>query len=462
MKQLLPIFLLGLILMSSCASKRNYNKAQKFDNAGLYTDAANLYFKSLKANKNNIDAKLGLQRTGQLVLEDKVEVFQNQYNNGTAKDAVYAYRAAESYYNQLSALGVKLILSEDQKEYYLEVKDKYLDILYQQAMKALSLEEFNAAETQLSEIISIDANFKDSQSQWVIAKYEPIYRHGNQLIQTALFRSAYADFQTINKATKGYKNSLDLQAQCLDKATVSIAVLPISYKYRSYRSYTSSIKDMVVNEVSQIKSPFYKLISDASITSIPNWANTKDPALALKIAKREGCFFEAKTILSARLDKFSKQQGQLVKKEKRAYLKQTVEVTNPDTQQKETKVKYTKVRYYEYEQKHSISLSLSYGLDRVDKDEKALADNFYGEKKDHIHYAQFDGNYKQLVAGTWKYMDKETSDDQVYDSNDSNSRLHQLFKNNKEIKSIASLESSLLSACAEHVSKSISNYQPEN
>jgi len=461
MKKLIPI-LIGTLLLSACASKRNYNKAQKFDDAGLYSDAAALYYKSLKANKNNIDAKLGLQRTGQLVLEDKVDAFQAQYNNGTAKDAVYAYREAESYYNQLSALGVKLILSEEQKEYYLEVKDKYLDILYQQATKALNLEEFPNAESLFSEILSIDKNFKDAQSQWITAKYEPVYRHGSQLMETSMYRSAYTDFNVINQATKGYKNSLELQSACLNNAKVTIAMLPFSYKYRNYRNYTAPMKERVMATLSKIQSPFYQVISDEAIKTVPNWSRTRDMSMALKYAKQQGEYFEAKSVFSARIDKYVKSQGHLNKTEKHGYLRQTIEVTNKDTGLKETKVVYEKVRYYEYVQENSLTISLSYGLDRVDKDEKAFADNFFGEEKDKVHYATFEGDYQQLVAGTWKYIDKESAEDQVYDSSESNKRLHALFNNEKEIVSIAKLEEKLLKQCTEHIAINVTNYQPEN
>ncbi|MBR8537754.1 hypothetical protein KDU71_19440 [Carboxylicivirga sediminis] len=461
MKQLLPILLIT-VLFAGCASKRNYNKAQKFDEAGLYTDAAALYFKSLSANKNNIDAKLGLQRTGQLVLEDKIDAFKAQYNNGSAKEAVYAYREAESYFNQLSALGVKLIMSEEQKEYYLEVRDRYLDILYQKAMKALSLEEFSNAEAHFSEILGIDKNFKDAQTQWITAKYEPVYRHGNQLMETQQYRSAYADFNLINKATKGYKNSIDLQTQCLSEATVTIAILPVSYKYRSTRSYTTLMKEKIVAELSQIKSPFYQVISDEAITSIPGWNEAKDQTLALKYARQQGKYFEAKSILSARIDKYAKSTGQLKKFEKHGYLKNMVEVVNPETKTIELKAKYTKVKYYEYTQENTAAIALYYELNRVDRDEIAFADNFSGEKKDKVHYAKFDGDYKKLVAGTWKYIDKDSAEDQVYDSEDSNKRLHTLFKNKKELQSAAKLESQLLCECMQHVSNNIINYQPEN
>jgi len=460
MKHILPLLLIGIVLLTSCASKRNYKKAQKFDEAGLYTDAAGLYYKSLKANKNNIDAKLGLQRTGQMVLEDKVEAFQNQYNNGTAKDAVYAYRAAETYYNKLSTLGVKLILAEEQKEYYLEVKDKYLDKLYQDATKALSLDEFTNAESLFSEILSLDKNFKDAQTHWITAKYEPIYRNGNQLIDNRSFRSAYGKFNLINKGTQGYKNSLELQNKCLQNATVSIAVLPFSYQRNYYQHYSATIKENVVSKISQIQSPFYKVISDQTINTVPNWSKLTNEETALKYAQQVD--FEAKSILSARIDNYLRQEGELKRREKRGYLKKTIEVLNPETKLKETKVKYTKVRYYEYMQENRVILSLSYKLNRVDRNELALADKFQGEEKDRLYYARFDGDYNQLVAGSWQHIDKDTPEDQIYDSEESNNRLRSLFSNKKDIKSASKLESILLQKCGEHVSKKISQYQPEN
>lgn len=462
MKYYISILLTGLILLSSCASKRNYNKAQKYDQAGLYSDAANLYYKSLVANKNNIDAKLGLQRTGQMVLEDKIETFKAQYNNGTAKEAVYAYREAENYFKQLSTLGVKLILAEEQKAYYHEVKDRYLDNLYQQAMKALSLEEFSGAEVQFAEIITFDKSFKDAKTQWITAKFEPVYRKGNKLMTTESYRSAYNEYYTINKYTNGYKSSLELQTQCLNEATLSIAILPFTYHYKSYKNISTPVRNKVTNHISQIKSPFYKLISDESITSIPGWSTAKFPTVVIKNAKQKAAEFEAKSILSANIEKYMKQHGRLIRNEKRGYLKQTVEVINKDTRLPEKKVVYKKIKYYEYKQKNNVALSLNYVLNRIDKNEIALSDTFNGEETDEIHYAHFEGDYKRLIPGYWKFIDKDSEEDRIYDSSDSCNKLHSLFKKKKEIQSTSKLEIIILDKCAQYIASNITNYKPEN
>lgn len=130
------ILLISLIfILCACASKRYVKKASLLENSGLYSDAANNYFNSLQKNINNIDAKLGLKRTGQLVLDDKIENFKSLYQNGSAKEAVYAYRSAEDYLKKIQGVGIKLIFPEEEKNYYREVEDTYLNQIYGEASK---------------------------------------------------------------------------------------------------------------------------------------------------------------------------------------------------------------------------------------------------------------------------------------------------------------------------------------
>lgn len=463
MKHIYTLFVfIGLLLLSSCTSKRLVNKAEKFDDAGLYTDAAGLYYKSLVANSNNIDARLGLQRTGQLVFDDKIEAFKAKYANSTVKEAVYAYREAESYYQSLAKLGVKLITPEEQKVYYQEVKDKYLNDIYGQARKAIGLEEFASAEGLFSEILKIEPTYKDTKSQWITAKYEPIYRRGNTLFNTELYRSAYKDFDIINKGTEGYKNSIQLQQAALNNARLTIAFLPVYTPSSSKRTAALQCQQKIYNGIQGIKSPFYKTLSGESIHSIHGWDNIRDQDMAIQLAKKLGHEFEAKSIFKSELIKHSKYQGRLSKKEKRAYLKRTISVTNPETNLKEQKVVYDKVRYYEYQQKNQLIMELNYALVRVDRDEMALANSFYSDRADEVHYARFDGDYKNLVPGYWRSSTKDSDEDKIYDDATSISRLHQKFKSKSELKTVSQLEKEAFDACAKQIAQHISEYQPEN
>ncbi len=461
MKHLFTLLLIAVLFTPGCTSKRYVNKAEKFDNAGLYTDAANMYYHSLTANKNNIEAKIGLQRTGQMVLEDKIKAFTNQYNTGTTKDAVYAFREAEAYYKKLSALGIQLELSEDQRAYYNEVEDIYLNKIYQDAVKALILEEFNNAEPLFREILSINAKYKDSKTKWTIAKYEPLYRIGTDHLTNKLFRMAYYDFKTIIDGTGGYKNSIELKNEALKNAIITIAIVPFSYSGTHQRDFASKLETKLVSNINNLKSPFYKVISNQVIRSAPI-ANYKGyPTKYIQWLKSLDAHIQAKAILTGSVIRVYSKTGSLQKTEKRGYIKRTVEVLNKSTNQKEKKTVYDKVIYYEYQQRNLVQFSLKYALTRMDNGEIVVSDLFTTENVDEIHYAKFAGDYKRLIPGYWKQIDKKSDTDKIYDERSSVNHLHNLFNNKKKIKSTYQIEAYLLNEAASSIANHIANYNPE-
>jgi len=64
-KQLLFISLLT-VLMSACHSSKHFTKmAVKQENGGLLPEAANSYYTALQKKRTNVDAQIGMKRTGQ-------------------------------------------------------------------------------------------------------------------------------------------------------------------------------------------------------------------------------------------------------------------------------------------------------------------------------------------------------------------------------------------------------------
>ena len=78
----LLIYVLSILVITACASQRYAKLALKNEQAGLYEDAAELYLKSLNADKENIDAKIGAKKNGQLTLDDKLRKFSKSYVAG--------------------------------------------------------------------------------------------------------------------------------------------------------------------------------------------------------------------------------------------------------------------------------------------------------------------------------------------------------------------------------------------
>ncbi len=462
MKQFLLLISL-IFLLGGCASKRFVKKGLQLENSGLYSDAAESYYSSLRKNINNIDAKLGLQRTGQLVLDDKIDKFKTQYNNGTPKDAVYAFRDADQYLNKLSGVGIKLIFPEEQRSYYKEVEDTYLNKVYADATKALSLEQFSTSESLYQEILNINANYKDTRAKWIVAKYEPQYRSGKEQMANQMYRSAYFTFKHIIDEVKAYENSLDLLNQSLAEAKLTIYIAQVNTNFSSYIPVTKQLTNKLAKGINDIQSPLYEVVgvgganqsSGNSVYKAFKFDRTKSDRVQSNIPK-------SKAILEASIQKFNKNEGKLTKTEKRGYVRRTEEYVDKETKLKKTRTVYDKVVYYEYKLAKSLTCTISYTLKRRDRDEVPISDSFNKELSDKLHYIKFDGDYKKLVPGTWKYKGKKSESDKVYDSEAAVKELQDLYNSKKTATSITEMENTLLQNCVEQITGQIKNYKPEN
>ena len=69
------MFVLMIALRGCSGSKSFSKKGEKLDEAGLYAEAADMYLQAAQRNTKNIDAKIGLKKTGQQVLNDELGTF---------------------------------------------------------------------------------------------------------------------------------------------------------------------------------------------------------------------------------------------------------------------------------------------------------------------------------------------------------------------------------------------------
>ncbi len=467
MKQLV-LFLSILLVFTACASKRYLKKGLELENSGLYSDAANQYYNSLVKNINNIDAKIGLQRTGQLVLDDYIEKFKNQYNNGTSKDAVYAFINAENYYNKIKKVGLNLIFPEEQRSYYKEVQDIYLSSLYEDAIKALELEEFASSEKIFSEVLSLNNNYKDAKSKWIIAKYEPVYREGKQQMNSDMFRSSYFTFKNIIDNVKVYEDALELMNTSLERAKLTIAVKNFEIPYSSYETVSVSLKSKLINGINNLNSPLYEVVSNTVKQNDPfSSVNGVSSPIAIEKDRDSGLVknytgVNTKAVFTGKVLNYKVYNGKLAKREKRGYLERTVEYVDKETGEKKKKKEYDKVKYYEYEMTRYVSMSFEYNMKRTDRVEVPLSNVFTDQETDELHYVVYEGDYKKLVPGYWKYTSKDSSEDYISNNSTAINNLRDLVKSNRTAKSSSELQKDLIDKCVHTIVSEISNYKPEN
>ena len=154
----LPVAAMFLVLTGTgCNGSKAFTKrGAKMEEAGMMEQAAGFYFTAVQKDKMNTEAMQGLRRTGQWVLNDRLTAFDGAMLRDEKAAAVKAYEEADAYFKKVDALGVRLDFPETKRMAYSQVKNSHMDDLYRAASRALEDEKFDAALTDLTEILRLD------------------------------------------------------------------------------------------------------------------------------------------------------------------------------------------------------------------------------------------------------------------------------------------------------------------
>ena len=451
MKKIL-LFLSIILLVASCASKRFTKKAVKFEEAGLYEDAAEYYYQAVKKKDSNVDAKLGLRKTGQMTLDKKLAEFTASYKQSDYKKAVYNYLGAEKYCNKVKSVNVELDFPEYHKEYYEEAKGDYLNKKYADGADKLNREDFSAALTVFEEIKGIDANYKDVKDLYITAKYEPMYRDANQYLETGLFRKAYYTYETIIKGSGSYKQSVALKDEAQEKGTITVLITDLRYVNKRYKETANKITSDLKGELSSLNNPFLRIIDPASL-SVDIYKNGQMNMQAANLAG-------IKAVLSGNISEVRTVNGRLKKDEKRGYIKNVTKTKDKEGNEVE-KISYTKTIYYEYNKSTSARLTMSFKLVSTEDNSVLVSDQISQSNSDKIHYATYEGDKKKLIPGYWKYKDRNSSEDVKKDNKTDINRLQNLLKADKNLKSAQTLLNELMSKSVKEITNKVDKYNPE-
>ena len=445
-------FAIFIILLAGCASKRFTKQAARFEQAGLYEDAAEYYYEAVKRKDSNVEAKLGLRKNGQLMLEKKLSGFLTAYNSADFQDAVYKYKDAESYQKKLKTVGVELTIPESYKSYYEEAKGDFLNKKYIDGLDKLSREDFAGARKVFEEILEIDPNYKDVKEKNTVARYEPMYREANHYLDNSLYRKAYYKFNEIIAGTGGYKQSAALKDEALEKGTITILVTDFGAAKNLTNEVSKAMTTKVKSQAGSLSNPFIRIVDQPANTSL--YENGK---INLQAANLSGI----KAVLSGSLNEMIKTEGNLVKTIKHGYLKEVKIVKNEAGQEVE-KITWHKIEYTEFEIENKSKLTLDYKMVSTESGLVLLGDLFSISNSDKTRYAKYDGEKKNLVPGYWKYKDKSSPEDVIKNNPGDINALKQLFNARKTVKSTAALAGELMDEAANRIAEKIDKYNPES
>lgn len=454
-KHLLYIF--TLLLVSCSGTKKMTKKAMAFEEQGMYNEASQYYLYALERKNTNVDAAIGLKRTGQLVMDDYLADFFKSHSSKLYKESVYAYIKATDWKEKAQRYKVVLDIPNYYQGYYDEDLGYYLSVLYDQALSHLDKEEFDLGAAELDEILRLDPTYKDVAELKTYARLEPLYRKGNTALEQKKFRKAYYLFDR----TISYKDSEELKEYALKEAQYPIAMLPFE-NATTTQNAQKAFESQFLNLFIKKKNPFIKIIDRAHIQTILNEQELGISGLVdAQTAAQAGDLFGAKALLVGRLVSLDQRKALIKPNKVKGWESYKQKEYNNSTKEYEVVTKYKKVHYYEYFGENSVNLTVEYKLISTETGE-ILATNLISEKRqDEVWYIKYEGNAKNLLSGTWKNELRSHETDKVNTSFQERRQIQNLLKANRNLVSTEELKTIAMKNVSSKAVIEINAYNPE-
>lgn len=456
------LFFIFFLSLFGCLSRRYAKKGAEFEAVGYYEKAAEMYYLAVSKNNENVEAQIGLKKTGQFTLDKQLKQFMDFYKADNTKDAVYQFIEAEKFYKKLKNIGTNLDFPNSYREYYTEIKNSYLKNKYKEGLLFLEEENFTEAEKIFTEVLNINPNYYDTKTLKKTAHYEPIYRQAKEKYNTQKYRKAYLLFETVSKGIPNYKETEELLKNSLEKALVTIAVADFKNNTNFQNQIAVNLKNNIKKNILNIRSPFIKLVDNENNQLIKTQQllylqGKTDKQTSAKAGKMLG----AKYLLTGVIEKVSIQNIPLNKEQKKGYIEEKKVTRDEKTKTETVNYYYHKVNYFEYNQEKSVYIKFNYSLVSAETGEVVLSDILASSNSDAIRFAIFKGEKRKLLPGYWKYKNIDSPEDEIYNSQVAYNQLQMLLNAEREIKSMEQLANEINNKLANDVAQKIKYYDPE-
>lgn len=385
------------IALGGCNGSKSYaKKGAKLDAAGLYAEAADMYLQAARRNNKNVDAKIGLKKTGQELLNAELSNFFKLTAVGSNKgDAVASYLKASDYVERVRAAGVALEIPDHYKTDFEKVKGEYLTELYLEGQDLFAKEDFANAEKVFARIAKLEPNYKDASSLKDVAYLEPLYRQGSADLGAGKFRQAYANLSKVVSKSSGYKDAAELRDKCVLMGRFVVAVLPFTDSGNG--AIAAKVQAHAMTALTETNDPFLKVVDRENLERI-----LEEQRLGLSgivdesTAVRVGNLIGAQAVLMGTVVEYREIPGKTRQSTKEGFEAYKVATVNPETGQKGFVTRYKPVNYTEYLQENKVVLSFSYRLVSLETGEVLVSKVVDNEAADQAYYATYEGDRNSL------------------------------------------------------------------
>jgi tetratricopeptide (TPR) repeat protein len=439
--------LLMVLVFAACQNSKHFTKLGiKQEQAGLLHEAANSYYTALYKKRTNIDAQIGMKKTGQLVLNEMLNTFAKERNFGTNKSAVYAFHSARDYKTKIQGVGVTLLLADFYETDYLKSKDAYLHELYDEGTSLLEQEKFNDASAKFDEIRKIDPAYRDTKDLGDIAYLEPLYQQATKAMAAGRYREAYDCYDKVITRKIDYKDAVARKKECLDKGIYTVAMM--SFENASGTpGIDAKVSAYALNALTGINDPFLRIVDRENMETI-----IKEQQLQLSgvidenTAVQVGQLVGAQALLTGTVLSYNEKKGTLRSLQRDGYASFLDKELNKADGKYYSVTKYKKTTFTEFYNSNSCTVSFQYKLINLKTGEIIKTEIIQKELADEVIYGRYEGDINSLFPAGQNGVNTNPGDKRA---------LMNMMNARQQVKSSSDLSNELFGNISSQLSKTI-------
>ncbi len=424
--RIFPLVLL-LILSACSASSQLVKRAQTLEAEKNYRDAVNVYNEALIRKPNNRDARAGLQRTGQIVLDDMLSEFWQHYNLEEYETAIKKYEEARAFERQVSLHQIRLEWAPHYNQYFKTAQENQLKNWFQDAAKAIDNQDYRKAESLLRRIERQNPNYQGLDQMRQAIEIDPLYQKALTAYSIGSTGEAVSFFSQVAAVNPDYRDTREILAKLKANSSLSIAILPIEDKSGT-PNVASELSTEIVNQLLALRNPLIRLIDREYMNKI-----LEEQKLGLSglidesSAARAGRLMGGNAVLVGTVTEIKIDNRAPQKESRTAFTRERVYYRDSWSGSQMSQFQYREQTYYEVTQERKVTLTFKYRL--IDVESGTILDS------DVI---------TRSAINTVRYAESRTSPDQLYPragnvSQSDLTRWRQRFFADKSMKSSAQL-----------------------
>lgn len=391
------LILFAATIATGCATSRSFaKKGMKLEEAGLLEEAARMYYTSLQKNRTNVEAKIGMKNTGQVVLNNKLQEFVQLKSFDKKKEAVAAWEEAMKYRDRVSSLGVELQLADFYVEDYENMEREYIEELYDEGLALMDGGEYEKAEERFNEIARLDPEHNEATDMADVAYCEPLYKAGKEAMSVGFYREAYENFDKVIQRVPTYKESAQYREEALELGLFTVALLP--FENATMRNgLDAKVEAYALEAMTQVNDPFLKVVDRANMELILEeqklgLSGVIDEETAVNVGELIG----AQAILTGTVLSYSPVEGEVQRSVREGYERYRVKRLNPETNKFFFETKYRKTTYQEFSRQNTVSVSFQYKLISLKTGEIIKSRIIEQSESSTATWAEYDGELSNL------------------------------------------------------------------